>query len=71
MKIKTHPTRICGFGEKLYFDDDKQYPDTHYVTFEYPGDDTFGSNGLSCTNSGLVALLGKRGLRGRLHLLWR
>ena len=46
MKIKTHPTRICGFGEKLYFDDDKQYPDTHYVTFEYPGDDAFGSKRL-------------------------
>ena len=29
LDIKTHPTRITGFGEKLYFDDDKQYPDTH------------------------------------------
>ena len=46
MDIKTHPTRISGFGEKLYFDDDKQYPDTHYVTFEYPGDGAFGSKRL-------------------------
>ena len=38
LNIRTRPTRISGFGEKLYFDDDKQYPDTHYVTFEYPGD---------------------------------
>jgi len=36
--LKTHPTRITGFGEKLYFDDDKQYPDTQYATFEYPGE---------------------------------
>jgi len=46
MGLKTHPTRISGFGEKLYFDDDKQYPDTHYVTFEYPGDGAFGSKRL-------------------------
>ncbi len=36
--LKTHPTRIAGFGEKLYFDDDKQYPDTQYATFEYPAE---------------------------------
>ncbi len=46
MDIKTQPTRIAGFGEKMYFEDDKQYPDTHYVTFEYPGDSAFGSKRL-------------------------
>ncbi|NLF73964.1 MAG: Gfo/Idh/MocA family oxidoreductase [Candidatus Anammoximicrobium sp.] len=46
LDIKTHPTRITGFGEKLYFDDDKQYPDTHYVMFEYPGDGGLGSKRL-------------------------
>jgi len=46
MDIQTHPARISGFGEKLYFDDDKQYPDTHYVTFEYPGDGAAGSRRL-------------------------
>ncbi len=46
LNLKTHPTRIRGFGEKLYFDDDKQYPDTHYVVFEYPGDGAFGSKRL-------------------------
>ncbi len=38
MDMKTHPTRIAGFAGKLYFDDDQQFPDTEYVTFEYPGD---------------------------------
>lgn len=32
-----HPERIVGHGSKLYFDDDQQFPDTLYVTFEYPG----------------------------------
>lgn len=35
---KTHPTRIAGSSSKLYFEDDQQFPDTEYVTFEYPGD---------------------------------
>lgn len=35
--LTTHPTSIAGFGEKLYFDDDQQFPDTQYVTFEYAG----------------------------------
>jgi predicted dehydrogenase len=35
---KVHPTRIAGSSSKLYFDDDQQFPDTEYVTFEYPGD---------------------------------
>ncbi len=38
MDAKTHPTRVAGYSGKLYFDDDQQYPDTQYVTFEYPGD---------------------------------
>lgn len=38
MDMKTHPTRVSGFCDKLYFDDDQQFPDTQYVTFEYPGD---------------------------------
>jgi predicted dehydrogenase len=31
-----HPTHVSGHGSKLFFDDDQQFPDTHYVTFEYP-----------------------------------
>ena len=38
LDMKTHPTRVSGFCDKLYFDDDQQFPDTEYVTFEYPGD---------------------------------
>ncbi len=38
LDMKTHPRRVAGFCDKLYFDDDQQFPDTQYVTFEYPGD---------------------------------
>ncbi len=38
LDMKTHPSRISGVSDTLYFDDDKQYPDTHYVTYEYPAD---------------------------------
>lgn len=31
-----HPSRISGFGRKLYFDDAQEFPDTQYITFEYP-----------------------------------
>ncbi|NQT16456.1 MAG: Gfo/Idh/MocA family oxidoreductase [Planctomycetes bacterium] len=40
LDMKTHPTRVAGSCGKLYFDDDQQFPDTQYVTFEYPGDGT-------------------------------
>lgn len=36
--IETHPSAVVGHGSKLFFDDDQQFPDTQYVTFEY--DDT-------------------------------
>jgi predicted dehydrogenase len=32
-----HPVRVSGHGSKMHFDDDQQFPDTQYVTFEYPG----------------------------------
>ena len=38
-----HPTVVSGHGSKLHFDDDQQFPDTQYVTFEYPGDGSLGS----------------------------
>jgi len=44
--VTTHPARVIGFGEKLYFDDDQQFPDTQYVTFEYSGDGAPGSKQL-------------------------
>ena len=33
---ETMPTVVAGHGSKLYFDDDQQFPDTQYVTFEFP-----------------------------------
>jgi predicted dehydrogenase len=39
MDMKTHPTRVAGYCGKLYFDDDQQFPDTQYLTFEYPAQD--------------------------------
>jgi predicted dehydrogenase len=41
--VETHPTRIVAIGGKYVLDDDGQFPDTQQVTFEYPGDGTFGS----------------------------
>lgn len=35
--VETHPVRASGYGGKMFFDDDQQFPDTQYVTFEYPG----------------------------------
>ena len=31
-----HPSIVSGHGSKMYFGDDQQFPDTQYVTFEYP-----------------------------------
>ncbi|MEO2048432.1 MAG: Gfo/Idh/MocA family oxidoreductase [Pirellulales bacterium] len=35
--VETHPSRISGWGGKLYFRDDQQFPDTQQIAFEYPG----------------------------------
>lgn len=40
--VETHPSRVTGSGGKYYFDDDQQFPDTQYVTFDYPGDGKVG-----------------------------
>jgi len=44
--VNVHPTRISGYGSKLFFDDDQQFPDTQYMTFEYPGDGSVGEKKL-------------------------
>ena len=36
--VDTHPSRITGYGGKMHFDDDQQFPDTQQVTFEYAGE---------------------------------
>lgn len=33
--VDTHPTTMSGLGGKYFFDDDQQFPDTQYVSFEY------------------------------------
>ena len=36
--VDTHPNRAACFGNKLFFDDDQQFPDTQYAVFDYePG----------------------------------
>jgi predicted dehydrogenase len=40
--VETHPSLVTGHGLKMFFDDDQQFPDTQYVTFEYPGDGKIG-----------------------------
>ncbi len=34
--IDSHPSSVSGYGVKMYFDDDQQFPDTQYVTYDYP-----------------------------------
>jgi predicted dehydrogenase len=36
MGLDTFPTAISASGGKLYFDDDQQWPDTQFVTYDYP-----------------------------------
>ena len=33
--VETHPSRINAMGNKLFFDDDQEWPDTLYCGFEY------------------------------------
>jgi predicted dehydrogenase len=35
--VETHPSFITGYGSKLFFDDDQEFPDTYNITYEYPG----------------------------------
>lgn len=36
--VETHPSFVAGYGSKLFFDDDQEFPDSYQMTFEYPGD---------------------------------
>jgi predicted dehydrogenase len=44
--VATHPQLASGYGQKLFFDDDQQFPDTQYVAFEYPGEGEIGQRRL-------------------------
>jgi predicted dehydrogenase len=36
--VTGHPASVVALGNKYFFDDDQQFPDTQYCVFEYPGD---------------------------------
>ncbi len=44
--VETHPSFVAGYGSKLYFDDDQQFPDTYQMSFEYPADGAVGNKRL-------------------------
>ncbi len=44
--VEMHPSFVTGYGSKLYFDDDQQFPDTYTLTYEYPGDGKVGQKRL-------------------------
>jgi len=41
--VDMHPSTVAALGGKLYFDDDRDFPDTQYVVYEYPGDGKIGN----------------------------
>jgi predicted dehydrogenase len=41
--VTTHPSRVAALGGKYFHDDDRQFPDTQSVVFEYPGDGKVGN----------------------------
>lgn len=41
--VDAHPSRVLGWGNKLFFDDDQQFPDSYVLSFEYPN---AGQNGM-------------------------
>jgi predicted dehydrogenase len=36
--VTGHPSKAGGSAAKLFFDDDQQFPDTMYITYEYPAE---------------------------------
>jgi predicted dehydrogenase len=37
--VDRHPNFVSGYGSKVFFDDDQEFPDTYSLTFEYADDD--------------------------------
>jgi predicted dehydrogenase len=44
--VEGHPSRVGGYGSKMFFDDDQQFPDTYSITYEYPGGGQIGQKRL-------------------------
>ncbi len=40
--VTEHPSTVSGVGGIYYFDDDREWPDTMQVTYEYPGNGKVG-----------------------------
>jgi predicted dehydrogenase len=40
--VNEHPAVVSAVGGKYFFDDDQQFPDTQFVSFEWPGDGGVG-----------------------------
>jgi len=43
-----YPTKATASGGRYYFKDDQQTPDTHFATYEFPGDKVIHWEGRSC-----------------------
>lgn len=48
-----YPTRVVSSGGRYAFDDDQETPDTHLVSFEFPGKKQIMWEGLSCNRHGI------------------
>jgi predicted dehydrogenase len=35
--VEAHPNRVSAMGGKYFFDDDQEFPDTQYISYEYGG----------------------------------
>jgi predicted dehydrogenase len=40
--VTTQPTSVAGLGSKYFHDDDQQFPDNQYCTYEWPGNGEVG-----------------------------
>ncbi len=48
-----YPIRVISSGGRYAFDDDQETPDTHLVSFEFPGGKQMVWEGLSCNRHGM------------------
>ena len=48
-----YPVRAASVGGRYVFDDDQETPDTHVITFDFPGGKTITWEGVSCNRLGI------------------
>lgn len=66
-----YPTRVTSTGGRYVFpDDDQQTPDTHTVSFEFPGNVSADWQGLSCNRSIPTPFVVFYGTEGALSFGW-